>query len=80
VTLNELKALLPGDIVLWDGPVEPTPLVGEVVERDRRSVVIHFDDGTSALIWFAHVESLRDTRLANFRRPGAAIDPDRLVA
>lgn len=67
MTLAELKALGPGQMVLFDADGLP-PLVGRVNAIDPRAVEFFWDDGTSTVLWFRHCEQLRDTRFANIRR------------
>jgi hypothetical protein len=64
MTIAELKALTGGDRVRFADDKRP----GRVHAADPRCVEIHWPDGTSTLIWFAHCADGRDARFAFLRR------------
>lgn len=65
MTLAELRTLPRGARVRFTGGIDrPEPALGYVVAAGERCLDIHWPDGTSTLIWFAHCEDGRDARFA----------------
>lgn len=65
MTLAELKGLAAGERVRF---AEDGHRPGRVHAADGRCVEIHWPDGTSTLIWFAHCDDGRDARFAFLQR------------
>ncbi len=68
MTLAELETLKDGDRVRFTGGIARDHKPGKVWASDDKCVEVHWPDGTSTLIWFAHCKDGRDARHAFLKR------------